>query len=136
MPYEYSKLLEDAFKKMPHQSESADRFVMPKAQVQPDGARTIIVNFREITETLRREPDHLIKFILKELATKGEVQEGRLIVQGRFRQDMIDRKLEIYAKEYVFCNECGKPDTKIIKEDRYSFLKCEACGAKQPVKKV
>jgi translation initiation factor 2 subunit 2 len=132
----YDKLLDQAFEKLPKKSEGSDRFQMPKANVLPAGARTIIINFLEIASILRREPDHLQKFILKELATSGEIQNGRLVVQGRFRPDVVDRKIELYAKEYVLCPQCNKPDTKFVKEDRFLFLKCEACGSRHTIKKV
>lgn len=132
----YENLLEEALKKLPDREASGDRFQMPKSQVIPAGARTIINNITEITGTLRREPDHFVKFLLKELATSGDLKGPKLTVQGRFRNDVVDRKIELYAKEYVICPDCGKPDTKIVREDRYSFLKCEACGSKTIVKKV
>ncbi|NIP40980.1 MAG: translation initiation factor IF-2 subunit beta, partial [Candidatus Aenigmarchaeota archaeon] len=134
----YEKLLDQAFGKLPEKSESGERFQMPKASVLPAGARTIITNFVEIANSLRRKPDHLQKFLLKELATSGsgELKGNRLIVQGRFRSDVVDKKIELYMKEYVLCPDCGKPDTKFMKEDRYLFLKCEACGSKHVVKKV
>jgi len=132
----YEKLLEQAFAKLPKSSESSERFQMPRANILPAGARTIITNFVEIANTLRRKPEHLQKFLLKELATSGELQGNRLIVQGRFRSDVVDKKIELYAKEYVLCPDCGKPDTKFVKEDRYLFLKCEACGSRHVVKKI
>lgn len=132
----YEKLLDQAFGKLPKRSESGERFQMPRASILPDGARTIITNFVEISNALRRKSDHLQKFLLKELATSGELQGNRLVVQGRFRSDVVNRKIELYAKEYVFCPDCGKPDTKFMKDDRYLFLKCEACGSKHVVKKV
>ena len=36
-------------------------------------------------------------------------------------------------KEFVYCKECGKPDTKLIKDERKYYIKCEACGAKRYV---
>ncbi|MHA1988975.1 MAG: translation initiation factor IF-2 subunit beta, partial [Promethearchaeota archaeon] len=51
-------------------------------------------------------------------------------------KDIIQKKIESYVKEYVLCKECGKPDTKLIKEGRITFLKCEACGAKSSVKSI
>jgi translation initiation factor 2 subunit 2 len=132
----YESLLDEALGKLPKRSEESDRFQMPRANIQPAGARTVIINFTEIASMLRREPDHLQKFILKELATSGEVQSGRLVVQGKFRPEVVDRKIELYAKEYVICPDCGKPDTKFIKEDRFMFLKCEACGSRHTLKKV
>lgn len=132
----YEKLLDQAMSKLPKDSDSDERFQMPKAGILPAGARTVITNFTEISRTLRREPDHLQKFLLKELATSGELQGNRLVVQGRFRSDVVDRKIELYAKEYVFCPDCGKPDTKFVREDRHLFVKCEACGSRHVVKKV
>ncbi|MCD6590808.1 MAG: translation initiation factor IF-2 subunit beta [Candidatus Aenigmarchaeota archaeon] len=132
----YEKLLDRAYSNLPKNSETGERFQMPKAQILNAGARTIIVNFTELANILRREPQHLQKFLLKELATSGELQGGRLIVQGRFRADVINKKIELYVKEYVLCPDCGKPDTKFVKEDRYLFLKCEACGSKHSLRKI
>lgn len=132
----YEKLLDQAFGRLPKSSESSERFQMPRASILPAGARTIITNFVEIASALRRKPEHLQKFILKELATSGELKGSRLVVQGRFRSDIVDGKVELYAKEYVFCPDCGKPDTKFVRESRYLFLKCEACGSRHIVKKV
>ena len=129
-------MLDRAYELLPEQLEEQDRFQIPRARVTQQGRRSVIMNFNEIAAALQRDPDHLLKFLLKELATKGELEGSKLTVQGRFRSEMVDRKLDNYAKEYVFCQECGKPDTKIIKEDRYYFLKCEACGAKHVIKRV
>jgi translation initiation factor 2 subunit 2 len=49
---------------------------------------------------------------------------------------LMEKKLESYVKGYVLCKECKKPDTKLIREDRITFLKCDACGAKSPVKSI
>jgi translation initiation factor 2 subunit 2 len=129
----YEELLKRGLSKVPKKSEETDRFSVPKAKTQPDGARTIITNFLELADGLRRDPQHLLKYILKELATKGDLEKGRLTVIGRFTDDHINRKIDGYVKAFVICPECGKPDTKIVKEDRYHFLKCEACGARHSI---
>ena len=33
-----------------------------------------------------------------------------------------------------FCKDCGKPDTELIKEDRFTFIHCLACGAKHSIR--
>jgi translation initiation factor 2 subunit 2 len=109
---------------------------MPTAQAMIQGSRTMISNFSEISSAFRREPDHILKFLLKELATKGGMEGNKAVFQGKFSPPMVNRKLELYAKLYVFCPACGKPDTKIMKVDRFDFIKCEACGAKHQVSKV
>ncbi len=132
----YEKLLERGMKKVPKASESGGRFQIPKARVLNQGMKTFIANFLEISGALRREPSHLMKFLLKELATSGEVKGKSAEFTGRFPQPLIEKKIEIYVKNHVLCQECGKPDTKLIRKDRLVFLKCEACGAKHPAKKI
>ncbi len=129
----YEELLKRGLSKVPKKAEETERFSVPKARTQPDGARTIIVNFLELANGLRRDPQHLLKYLLKELATKGDLEKGRLTVIGRFNEDHINRKIDGYVKLFVICPECGKPDTKIVKKDRYYFLKCEACGASHSI---
>ena len=78
----------------------------------------------------------MLKFFLKELATSSEEHDRKVVFQGRFPGPLMNRKLEQYAKDYVLCPNCSKPDTKLLKVDRLEFLKCEACGTKQAVKKL
>ena len=133
---DYEKLLGRAMEKIPKVSESLKRFQMPPLKAFLMGTKTIIDNFTEIANAVRRRPEHIQKFLLKELATKGEMSGHRLILQGKFSRDMITKKLNLYLKTYVFCPDCGKPDTKLVKEDRFIFLKCEACGSRHVVKKL
>ncbi len=132
---EYKKLLEAGMKKI-MKTGSTGRFEVPGARVMISGSRTIFNNFYEIANTLRRNPQHLLKFLLKELATSVDMREKNVIFVGNFSQAHIDRKIELYVKSYVLCPECGKPDTKLVKEDRNTFLVCEACGARHIVARV
>lgn len=132
----YEKLLERGMKKVPKKSESGGRFQVPRARVLNQGMKTIVANFLEISGALRREPQHLMKFLLKELATSGEVKGQSAEFTGRFLQPLIEKKIEIYVKNCVLCQDCGKPDTKLINQDKLEFLKCEACGAKHPAKRI
>ncbi|HDT11385.1 MAG TPA: translation initiation factor IF-2 subunit beta [bacterium] len=133
---DYEKMLDRAIEKIPKVSDASERFKVPGISAFLMGSKTLINNFTEIAGAVRREPEHLQKFLFKELATKGELSGPKLILQGKFTRDAITRKIELYLKEYVYCPDCGKPDTKIMKEDRFLFLKCEACGSKHVVKKV
>ncbi|MDW7971145.1 MAG: translation initiation factor IF-2 subunit beta, partial [Nitrososphaerota archaeon] len=40
------------------------------------------------------------------------------------------------AKTYVQCPSCSKMDTKIVKEGRLTFIQCEVCGSRNPVKSL
>ncbi|HJW97231.1 MAG TPA: translation initiation factor IF-2 subunit beta [archaeon] len=132
----YEELLKRGLRKSPKEAEASERFELPKSQIQRAGQKTIITNFTEIASHLRRDQNHVLKFLLKELATSGELQGSRLTVIGSFSEMAVDSKIDKYAKTYVFCTECKKPDTKLVKEGDYIIMKCEACGARHPVPKV
>ena len=136
MHVDYENLLQRAMKKVPKEKGSGERFETPKAKVFISGSRTTILNFGEIASNLRREPAHLMKFLLKELATKGDIEGQKATFQGTFSDYVINNKIESYTKSYVICPECGKPDSKLLRMDRQFIVKCEACGAKHPVSRV
>ncbi|MEM5798068.1 MAG: translation initiation factor IF-2 subunit beta [Candidatus Aenigmatarchaeota archaeon] len=130
---EYQELLKEVLSAIPKKAETKERFEIPKASIQTSGAKTIITNFLDIAGMLRRPKEHILKFMLKELATKGEIVNQRLVVLGNFSLDTVNKKIELYVKKYVICKECGKPDTRLIKERGYEFIVCEACGARHSV---
>ncbi len=132
----YEDLLARALKQVPPKTGTGERFELPRVITMRAGQKTVFVNFNELATALRREPDHLLKFLLKELATKYEWAGTQLVLQGKFPAELINRKIELYVKMYVVCPECKKPDSKLVKEDGFTFLKCEACGAKHVVGKV
>ena len=136
MAESYETLLARARAKLPEVAQATERFEVPKAQLQRAGLRNIFANFDSVAQKLRREPEHLLKYILKQLATSRETRTEQVILIGNFSEDQVNRKIQQYVEAYVLCKECNRPDTKIEREDRLEFLKCEACGAKHPVAKV
>ena len=130
----YLELLKRGKELVP-KTEAKGRFEIPEAIVQVQGRQTFIKNFKDIAKALRRDPDHVAKFLFIELAVPGSLG-NELLVQGKFSKDIINRKIEMYVKEFVLCEECGKPDSSLIKTDRLYTFKCEACGARRPVRKI
>src|SRR3990172_4079863 len=132
----YEDLLNKAYEKMPKVEESTERLEIPLPDVIFQGKQTIIKNFSQISDAIRRDPNHLLKFLTKELATPAGFDGARATLQSKISKRMIENKLESYVKEYLMCRECNRPDTKIVREDRIDFIICEACGAKFPVKAI
>lgn len=131
---QYEQLLDKAYNEVKKINISKDRFEIPKIKGYFEGKKTILTNFFQIAAHLRRNPEHFQKFILKETAASGHKDGERLVLNMRVPSEKINQKIEAYAKEFVLCKECGKPDTEILKEDRLSFLHCLACGAKHSVR--
>jgi translation initiation factor 2 subunit 2 len=136
MKYNYDELLKRACSQMPEVSLKRERLELPNLLISTVGMRTIISNFKEIGEVLDRDPQHILKFLTREMATAATYHEGRAIFQGKFRQDSFGRLLQRYMESFVICPVCKRPDTKIIKEKRLAFLVCNACGARSSIKQL
>ncbi|OGM01848.1 translation initiation factor IF-2 subunit beta [Candidatus Woesearchaeota archaeon RBG_13_36_6] len=131
---DYEELLKRAKKELPNSAKETSRFEIPLVRGHIQGNRTIISNFNQIAAALRREPEHLLKYVLKELATPGEIKKKGVIFGRKVSASMINEKIQQYAKDFVICKECKRPDTKLVKEERVLFIRCLACGARHPVK--
>jgi translation initiation factor 2 subunit 2 len=130
----YENLLDEAYKKVKKVEGSSERFEIPKVEGHFEGKKTILTNFIQIASYIRRSPAHFQKYLLKELAVSGQIEGERLSLNMKVPSAKITQKIEDYAKEFVICKECGKPDTELTKEERFMFIKCLACGAKHAVR--
>lgn len=133
MKKDYREMLERAYGELPQQVATYERFTVPRPDVRRVGRRTFILNFKEICDELRRNPEHVLKFLSGEMATLATFDGTRAIFQGKFGQDTIRNLLEIYTDKYVVCPVCKRPDTRIVREKRLWFLQCEACGARSSI---
>jgi len=131
---DYLSLLDRAKAQLPDTIEKHERFTVPDPDVFQEGKTTVVRNFSAIVDALRREPDHLLQYLLKELGTPGTLEGQRVIFKARLSGQQIADKILTYTETFVLCSECGRPDTHINKEGRILILECEACGAHRPVK--
>jgi translation initiation factor 2 subunit 2 len=136
MEYDYDKLLKRARSQIPEIATKQERLELPRLRFSIVGMRTMIYNFREVASALNRDPQHLLKFLTGEMATAATSQESRVIFQGKFSADTLERLIQRYVESFVVCPVCKRPDTKIVKEKRLSFLVCEACGARSSIKQL
>lgn len=134
MSFDYEQLLDKAKEQLPEVEDTGKRFEVPKIRGHLEGNKVILSNFLQVAQTLRRDPRHLLKFVLKELATPGEIKNQFVVLGSKVPSAKINDKIEQYAAIFVFCKECGKPDTKLKREGDYVFMKCQACGARHSVK--
>ena len=132
----YEEMLSKAEKELPEKASSYDRFKLEKIKGHLEGNKTVLVNLRQIAKQLGRNLDHLLKYLLKELATPGKVVGSRVILGAKFSASLINKKIKKYLSEFVVCAECGKPDTELQEMEGVTYLKCLACGAKKPVKSL
>ena len=113
---------------------SNTRFELPVVDVMWEGQKTFLRNFSEFPKVLRRDPDKVLQYLSKEFAVPAERSGDKAMFVGRRAPYYFTRLFQIYVKDYLECHTCKSPDTKILKENRISFLVCEACGAKSTLK--
>jgi len=111
-----------------------ERLELPKPNVFWVGKKTIFRNFMEFSHLMRRNPNHILMFLAKELATAVSLDGDRAIFIGRKEPQSFSVLINRYMKDFVNCPVCGSPDTRLEKIKRLQFLVCEACGAKSATK--
>lgn len=133
MADDYDKLLEIAYKDIKPVESKIDRFEIPKVEGHIEGNKTILTNIKQISAYIRRDQEHLLKYLSKALASKGTIKGDRVVFTRKLPSKTFNEKIEQYVNDFVICKECGKPDTEIQKQDRMAFVNCLACGAKHSV---
>jgi len=129
----YEEMLEKAQKEIKPVVSTGIRFELPKVKSIIEGYKTIFVNFGEICSYLKRPKAHVEKFLEKNVGFPGKVEGDRIVFAGKVSSMKIEEKLKEYVKEFIICQECGKYDTELIKENDFYFVHCIVCGAKHAV---
>ena len=129
-------MLDKLYKELPKKTTKTERFEMPVFITFIQGKQTIIKNLSEVANKLRRDPNHLLKYVSKELAVPGTFDGKRGSLNGKFKDDLMQSRLKKYIDEFVMCNECKKPDTELINFEGIKYKRCEVCGARAPVKAI
>ena len=133
MSESYQAMLERARARLPPVQVATDRLQVPEPDVMTDGKNTVIRNFQEICDVLRREPAHLIGYLARELGCPGVLDLPRGVLKSRISKETLSQRIKDYTEKYVICTECKRPDTHLKRDDRLTLLICEACGAQRPV---
>lgn len=133
----YEEMLNSAYEGVELNLEKkGERFEIIKVQGHHSGNKTILTNYLQIVSHLRRSPEHLAKFLGKELASATEINGDRLILSSKISSKQINEKIEKYVNIFVLCPKCKKPDTELIDENSRQYLKCLACGERREVHKI
>lgn len=140
---EYSKLLESAYNNVElsdnldsGKANGCSRFEIRKVEGHHLGSRTVVSNFMQIVSCLRRDKEHLMKFLCKEMASQCELSGDRLILSRKVSSKDLNNKIERYVKMFVLCPTCGKPDTELVEENGKIVMRCLACGKTKEVHNI
>ncbi|MEM1981545.1 MAG: translation initiation factor IF-2 subunit beta [Hadesarchaea archaeon] len=132
----YQEWLERALQVLPKVESDRERLKVPEPEVVTAGNRTVLKNLKAIASALNRDPQHLMKFLLRELGAAGSSDGSQAFFQGRFTPSVIKGRIDRYMEEFVKCKSCNRPDTKLVKQGRIYMMRCEACGARSSVRNI
>lgn len=133
---DYEKMLERTYASLPKQALTKERFELPTAESHIQGNKTVIKNFSQLLKIINRPEKHIFKFITKETATAATIGEGKLILNGKFSNEQVNSLFKNYIEQFLLCHECKKPDTRVVEQRGIKVLKCDACGASSPLKRI
>jgi len=132
----YDAMLERAINSLPEELKKSEEWALPPIEIVHEGGRTTITNWKNIINVLNRDEKIVLRFLEHRLGTVGWIQKGRVIIQGIYKKSRINKLMDFFVKEYVICDVCGRPHTKLVKEKGQWIKKCEACGAWRVVERI
>jgi translation initiation factor 2 subunit 2 len=132
----YEAMLQRGKQQLPENIRNTERFEVMKVKGIVQGNKTILSNMTQIADQLQRPVEHLLKYLNKELAARGEMKDSYTVFNTKLPAQRINEKIDVYVEQYVICKECGRPDSKMAKSGPAWLITCQACGAKYTAKGI
>jgi translation initiation factor 2 subunit 2 len=136
MKLKYEEMLDRAYLSIPKKALEHKRFEIPRAESSIQGKKTFVKGITTLLKEMRRDKKHFLKYLTKETGTSVTESGANLLINGKVGNVQLNKLIASYFSQFVLCSECGKPDTKIISQQGTKQMKCEACGATNPVKGI
>ncbi len=133
---DYEAMLARGKEQLPETVRNTERFEVLKVKGLLQGNKTVLSNLMQIADQCQRPVEHILKFLNKELAARGEMKGTYTVFNTKLPSARINEKVEQYVEQLVMCKECGRPDTKLIKNGPAWMIQCQACGAKYVAKGI
>jgi len=127
----YEEMLEEALKKLPEVVISSDRYALPEIEVRYEKNKTYILNIKEILFKIKRDEKDFKGDFSRIIGIPVKFEKNYMVINGVINKEVLKKKLEEYVKNFVICEVCGKPETRIVIENGIKYLKCDACGYKK-----
>ena len=140
--YTYDELCDRIFSMLhefnPQLRGERKAFIMAPPELERRGRHNVVIlNFGKILKALNRPEEHVVQYILAELACEGSVDSNKqLILKSRFREHVIEQTLRSYIQSFVQCHMCGSHNTVLTKKYRIPFVECSSCCARRAVAAV
>lgn len=110
--------------------EESYPYKMPILEVSHTGDRTLILNLFDVGRCLARKPEYILKFWSGKY--RREISLNRksrcCSIEGRHDQSDLQFSLLNFITEYVLCDSCESPRTKLVVGKDELQKECDDCG--------
>lgn len=133
----YEQLLRELYEKLPERRGQTVSLDIPPLEITHVGLQTQIKNFKTVCEVIMREPKVCARYLLKELAARGTIDDsGVFTIYSKVSSQTINALFKRFLDNYVICKTCGAYQTELRKQGHLWVIRCLACGAEAPAKPV
>lgn len=111
--------------------ESNGKLFLPEVITEKKPTRIDFINVTEIFKIINRDIKHFIKFLDKTRGISSDFHNKKLLIQGKYNKDNINKYLIEYIKKYVFCPSCKNYHTLLVKDGatKKEKIKCLDCNS-------
>jgi len=132
----YEEMLKRVYENLPER-RTAPTLDIPPLEIAYVGNQTQIKNFKQVCDVILREPKVCARYILKELAARGTIDDsGVFTIYLKVTAQTINALFKKFLDIYVICKTCGSYQTELRKQGKVWIIRCLACGAETPTKPV
>ena len=140
MNWTTDKLLDRAYILLKKEQKQKKAFVKP--EISNHNRKSYITNFMDFSESINREPEHIRKFLNKDMNVDVSFTKednfnsdeiSGLKFNNMFKSQQIMNSITNYMKQYVLCELCKSGSTEIVKIDRINYLKCNGCKGNKSI---
>ncbi len=132
----YEEMLRRVYENLPER-RTIPTLDIPPLEITYVGNQTQIKNFKHVCDVILREPKVCARYILKELAARGTIDDsGVFTIYLKVSAQTINILFKRFLDIYVICKTCGSYQTELKKQGKVWIIRCLACGAETPTKPV
>lgn len=116
------------------------RYKMPAVALKHEGKgkmkKTLLVNIKDVCESLGRPADYLMTYLGQKLSATAKVEKevGLSYVTGHHASAQVQALVLNFVRDAVMCRRCHKPETTChtegSKKHKELFLQCKCCRAR------
>ena len=135
--FDFNTMVDKCYELIDNNSTNQNNnLILPNMIIETSVVRLHWKNVLEYLNVIKREPDHFIEYLKKEMPNKqiswysGDKKDGLLIHSARQKKAEISNLAIKYVNTYVTCLCCKKNNSDLIKDSdtkKYEF-KCLECG--------